>query len=193
MSAAPPASAYPARFDVEYTEQRSRVSVLFRLFLLIPMVLVNSLVTAGQQSLSLAIVLMLLFRRRYPEPWFRWALYLNQFSNRVGAYALLLVDEYPSTTDQQRVLVEADLDETQLRRWMPLVKWFLAIPHYIVLVFLGFVMAIVVFLVWFIVVITGRFPRGMFNYVVGVLRWGWRVNAYAMLLITDRYPPFSLR
>lgn len=193
MSAAPPANAYPARFDVEYTEQRSRVSVLFRVILVLPILIIVGLVASAAQYLTLAVVLMLLFRRRYPEPWFRWALYLAQFNNRVGAYVLLLVDEYPSTTDQQRVLVEADLDETQLRRWMPLVKWFLAIPHFIVLVFLWIITALVVFLAWFIILITGRFPRGLFDFVVGVSRWGWRVTAYVSLLSTDRYPPFSLR
>ncbi|MEX2374510.1 MAG: DUF4389 domain-containing protein [Dehalococcoidia bacterium] len=191
MSTVPIANAYPARFDVQYTEVRSRVSVLFRLILIIPIVIVVALLSGA--NLAIAVALMLLFRRRYPEPWFRWALYLNQLTNRVGAYALLLVDEYPSTTDQQQVTVEADLDETQLSRWMPLVKWFLAIPHYIALVFLFLVVALVVLLAWFIIIITGRFPRGLFGFVVGVMRWTWRVTAYVSLLTTDRYPPFSLQ
>ena len=166
--------------------------MLFRLLLVIPAAILSGLVTAGQQSLSLAVVLMLLFRRRYPEPWFRWALYMNQYSLRVGAYMALLVDDYPSTTDAQRVTTDATLDESRLNRWLPLVKWLLALPHYLVLAVLGFVMVFVLLIAWVIIVITGRFPRGLHGYVTGVLRWAWRVNAYAFLLSTDRYPPFSL-
>jgi len=192
MSSAP-ASDYPAQFDVEYTEARNRVTVLFRIILAIPAAIVLGLVTTGASYLSFAVALMLLFRKRYPRVWFDWALYLQQFSNRVGAYIGLLVDEYPATTEQQRVTTEAQLDEAALTRWMPLVKWFLAIPHYIVLALLIVCVVIVVFIAWFIILITGRFPRGMFNFVVGVSRWAWRVNAYVALLSTDRYPPFSLK
>src|SRR5690606_40300725 len=114
------------------------------------------LVTAGAQNLTFAIALMLLFRRRYPRVWFEWNLYLQQFSNRVGAYLALLVDEYPSTTEQQHVSTTATLDEAALTRWMPLVKWFLAFPHYIVLLFLILAVMVVLVLAWFIILITGR-------------------------------------
>jgi hypothetical protein len=152
-----------------------------------------ALVTASAQYLTFAVALMLLFRKRYPRVWFEWALYLEQYSNRFGAYAGLLVDEYPSTTDQQRVTTNAQLDEAALTRWLPLVKWLLAIPHYIVLALLVFAVIFVLILAWFVILITGRFPRGLFNFVVGVMRWGWRVTAYVSLLGTDRYPPFSLK
>ena len=188
-----PTSDYPAQFDVEYTEARNRVTVLFRLILAIPILILSSLVTAAVQNLSFGVALMLLFRRRYPRVWFDWALYVNQFSYRVNAYMAFLVDEYPSTTDPQRVRTDAQLDEASLSRGMPLVKWFLAIPHYIVLALLFVAVAVVLLLAWFIILITGRFPRGMFNFVVGTMRWTWRVNAYALLLSTDRYPPFSLK
>lgn len=187
------ANDYPARFDVGYDDQRDRVTVLFRIFLVIPTLILASLIGSAVRNLSFAIALMLLFRKRYPRPWFDWYLYVNQFTNRACAYAFLLVDDYPATTEQQRVTTEADLDETVLSRWMPLVKWLLAIPHYLVLIVLFFAAAIAVILAWFIILITGRFPRGMFDFVVGVVRWGWRVNAYVSLLSTDRYPPFSLR
>lgn len=187
------ANDYPARFDVGYDDQRDRVTVLFRIFLVIPTLILASLIGSAVRNLSFAIALMLLFRQRYPRPWFDWYLYVNQFTNRACAYAFLLVDDYPATTEQQRVTTEADLDETVLSRWMPLVKWLLAIPHYLVLIVLFFAAAIAVILAWFIILITGRFPRGMFDFVVGVVRWGWRVNAYVSLLSTDRYPPFSLR
>ncbi|MCB1549213.1 MAG: DUF4389 domain-containing protein [Hyphomicrobiaceae bacterium] len=187
------ANDYPAQFDVEYAEQRDRLNVFFRLVLVIPIAILSALVTAAAQNLAFAIALMLLFRNRYPRVWFDWYLYINQFTNRVNAYAMLLVDEYPSTTDQQRVTTTAQLEEGTLSRWLPLVKWFLAIPHYIVLALLFTVLGIVLFLAWLIILVTGRFPRGMFDFVVGIFRWSWRVNAYMALLSTDRYPPFSLK
>ena len=187
------ATDYPAQFEVEYTDARNRVTVLFRLILAIPILILSSAVTAAVQNLSFGVALMLLFRGRYPRVWFDWALYVNQFSYRVNTYMALLVDEYPSTTDPQRVRTDAQLDEASLSRWMPLVKWCLAIPHYIVLALLYVGVALVLFLAWFIILITGRFPRGMFNFVVGTMRWTWRVNAYALLLSTDRYPPFSMK
>lgn len=186
-------SGYPAQFDIEYTEARNRVTVLFRLILAIPILILSATVTAAVQNLAFGVALMLLFRQRYPRVWFDWSLYVNQFSYRVNAYMALLVDEYPSTTDHHRVTTDAQLDEASLSRWMPLVKWFLAIPHYIVLALLFVAVGVVLFLAWFIILVTGRFPRGMFNFVVGTMRWTWRVNAYALLLSTDRYPPFSLK
>jgi len=190
---AAPMTGYPARFDLEYTEGRDRVTVLFRLLLAIPVVLIMSLITSALRTLGLAVALMLFVRGRYPRPWFDWYLYASQFTNRVSAYVLLLTDEYPSTTDQQRVTTEADLDEAQLSRWLPLVKWLLAIPHYIVLALLLMVASVVLILAWFIILITGRMPRGMFDFLVGIMRWTWRVTAYVALLSTDRYPPFSLK
>ncbi|MGE3960620.1 MAG: DUF4389 domain-containing protein [Dehalococcoidia bacterium] len=184
---------YPAQFDVEYTEHRNRLTVLFRLILVLPVAIVSGLLTASARSMSFAIVLMLLFRRRYPRVWFEWYLYLGQFTNRVNAYLLLLVDEYPSTTERQRVTTDAQLDEAALSRWLPLVKWLLALPHYIVLGLLYLVLGPALVIAWFIILITGRFPRGLFDFVVGVFRWSWRVNAYVALLGTDRYPPFSLK
>ena len=192
MSAAP-VTEYPARLDVEYSEGRDRVTVLFRLLLVIPVAIIMSLVTSALRTLGFAIALMLLFRGRYPRPWFDWYLYASQFTNRVSAYVLLLTDEYPSTIDPQRVTTEADLDEAQLSRWLPLVKWLLAIPHYIVLALLLMVASVVLVLAWFIILITGRMPRGMFDFLVGIMRWTWRVTAYVALLNTDRYPPFSLK
>ena len=81
---------------------------------------------------------------------------------------------------------------TDLNRWLPLAKWFLAIPHYIVLAFLGIAAAVCIVIAWFAILFTGRYPRGLFDFVLGVGRWSVRVSAYAFLLTTDRYPPFSL-
>ena len=110
----------------------------------------------------------------------------------MAAYLALLRDEYPSTDEEQGVHVWIPYPDDELSRWLPLVKWFLAIPHYIVLCFLGVAAVVAVILAWFAILLTGRYPRGLFDFVVGVLRYGLRVNAYAFLLTTDQYPPFRL-
>jgi hypothetical protein len=130
---------------------------------------------------------MLLFRQKYPRWWFDWNVNLTGFSYRVAAYVGLLRDEYPATDEEQSVHLE------DLNRWLPLVKWLLAIPHYVVLVFLGIAAVVSVVVAWFAILVTGRYPRPLFSFVVGVLRWSLRVGGYAVLLVTDRYPPFSLR
>jgi len=190
------------------------VTTAFRLILMIPIVILLSVLTGGgAQSVQTtggewvtttsagisgglfgALVLMILFRQRYPRWWFDFALELTRFSTRVWAYVGLLTDKYPSTVEQQAVSLEVDYPdvENDLNRWLPLVKWFLAIPHYVVLLFLSIGAFFAVIIAWFAIVFTGRFPRPLFDYVVGVSRWGLRVQAYAFLLVTDRYPPFSL-
>lgn len=213
---APPSAggdAYPARLRIDYPGdsglQFNRVTTLFRIVLVIPIAIVLGILAGGASgstqdaqagsigiagSLFFVTLLMLLFRRKYPRWWFDFALELNRFSNRVGAYLALLTDEYPSTTDAQRVHLALDYpDAERLNRWLPLVKWFLVIPHFVILVFLSIGAFFAVVIAWFAIVITGNYPRVLFDYVVGVFRWGLRVQAYALLLITDRYPPFSLR
>jgi roadblock/LC7 domain-containing protein len=145
-------------------------------------------------GLFLATLLMIVVRQRYPRWWFDFALELSRFSARVVAYFALLTDAYPSTVDAQTVHLDIDYPDAEhdLNRWMPLVKWFLAIPHYIVLVVLAVGVVFAVIIAWFAILFTGRYPRALFDYVVGVGRWGLRVEAYALLLVTDRYPPFRL-
>jgi hypothetical protein len=142
----------------------------------------------------LATVLMLVFRQKYPRWWFDWNLALTRFSTRVSAYFALLGDEYPSTDEEQAVHIEIPYPRTtqDLNRWLPLVKWFLAIPHYIVLCFVGIAACVCVIIAWFAILFTGRYPRSLFDFVVGVFRWWLRVAAYAFLLTTDRYPPFTV-
>ncbi len=201
---------YAARLDVDYTENLNRLTTAFRIILVIPMFIVLALLSGGfsgdfsasdsQSSaaiggagLFLPTLLLLVFRRKYPRWWFDFSRALAQFSTRVTTYAALLTDQYPSTTDEQASHVEIDYpDAEQLNRWLPLVKWFLAIPHYIVLFFLAIAVIVVTIIAWFAILFTGSYPRGMFNFVVGVFRWGLRVQAYAFLLVTDKYPPFSL-
>jgi len=180
------------------------------MFTLIPIAIILALVNAGiidfrhinswdwQYAaggiLFLATLLMILFRQKYPRWWFDWNINLTKFSTRVGAYIALLTDVYPSTDEEQSVHIGIPYPDVpkDLNRWLPLVKWFLAIPHYIVLACLGVAAIVCVVIAWFAILFTGRYPRGLFDFVVGVYRWGLRVAAYAFLLTTDRYPLFSL-
>ena len=142
----------------------------------------------------MAPLVMILFRQKYPRWWFDWNLELLRFTNRVGAYLFLLRDEYPSTDAEQAVHLEMPYPDAQreLNRWLPLVKWLLAIPHYIVLFFLAIAAIVVVIIAWFAILFTGRYPQGLFDFVVGTMRWALRVVGYAFVMVTDRYPPFSL-
>ena len=144
--------------------------------------------------LILPPLVMILFRQKYPRWWFDWNQELLRFSNRVGAYIGLLRDEYPATDEEQSVHLDMAYPDvsTQLNRWLPLVKWILAIPHYVVLIFLLLAVFIVTVIAWFAILFTGRYPRGLFNFAVGVTRWFIRVEAYAFLMVTDRYPPFNM-
>jgi hypothetical protein len=145
-------------------------------------------------ALFLGPLLMILFREKYPRWWFDWNLELTRFSYRVGNYGALLDDRYPSTDEQHSLRLEMAYPDARrdLNRFLPLVKWLLAIPHYIVLFFLGIAAFVCVVIAWFAILFTGRYPRSLFDFVVGVGRWSVRVSAYALLLVTDRYPPFSL-
>ena len=207
-----PATGYPLEFDVEYPDRPlNRVSTAFRILWLIPIAIVLGLVSHTQFSVSsgdeyagfvtaggLLIAgpgVMILFREKYPRWWFDWNRELLRFTNRVYAYGALMSDVYPSTDEQQYVRLELAYPDAkvELNRWLPLVKWLLAIPHFIVLIVLSIGAFFAVVFAWFAIVFTGRYPRGLFDYVVGVMRWGNRVTAYAVLLTTDRYPPFELR
>lgn len=202
---------YPASLEIDYPEESDRISVLFRFFLVIPIAIVLGLLggvgysspvppTGGPDIYITGIVflpalLTILFLQKYPRWWFEWNLELTRFSMRVGAYALLLRDEYPSTDEEQAIHLDLEYPsvEENLTRWMPLVKWFLAIPHYFVLAFLGIAVFFGTIFAWFAILFTGQYPRALYDLVVGTLRWALRVEAYAFLLITDEYPPFRMR
>jgi len=205
-SGPPGGEAYPLSFDVPYPDRDlNRVSTGFRVFAAIPIAVVLAVVGGGvgwgpvrygsaAGILFIPALLMILFRQKYPRWWFDWNRELLRFSNRVGAYLLLLDDRYPSTDEQQYVRLELEYPNvpSDLNRWLPLVKWFLAIPHYVVLLFLDIGVLFAVIGAWFAILFTGRYPRGIFDFVVGVMRWNNRVGAYAFVLVTDRYPPFRL-
>jgi len=214
-------SGYAARLEIDYPEKLDRMTTFFRLLWIIPIIIILGLITgvgktitntvflndagevirrtqqtAGGLVIGLvsATALMILFKRLYPRWWFDFSRELTRFEARVGAYAALLTDKYPSIVEEQSVHLEIDYPnvETDLNRWYPLVKWLLVIPHYFVLFFLSIGSLLAMILAWFAILATGRYPRSLFNFNVGVSRWWLRVQAYAFLLVTDRYPPFSL-
>ena len=206
---------YPVQFSVDYGDgTRSRLTTLFRIIMLIPIAIVGAILALPltgisvwgsyweggpeQQiwipSLGFGVFLMLVFRKKYPRWVFNCLLEAARFAARVASYGALLVDKYPSTDDHQDVQLDIEYPdaENDLNRFLPLVKWLLAIPHYIVLIILAIVVFVITVIAWFAIIITGKYPQGMFNFVVGVGRWWNRVAAYAFLLTTDRYPPFRL-
>ncbi len=204
-------ATYPVQFSVDYPDrQLNRVTTAFRIFVAIPILVVLGSVSAsnwewrsGQSStvaagagglLFFGPLLLILFRQKYPRWWFDWNLELQRFANRVGVYLALMDDRYPATDDHQSVHLDFPYPDVprDLNRWLPLVKWFLAIPHYVVLLVLDIAALVVVIVVWFAVLFTGRYPRGMFDFLAGVFRWHNRVLGYAAILVTDQYPPFRL-
>jgi uncharacterized protein DUF4389 len=204
-------TTYPLTYEVDYPDRPlNRLTTFFRPFVAIPILIVLGTIGgysgqagAGESSTTIAIggtgllflppLLMLVFRQKYPRWWFDWNLELLRFINRVGVYLTLLDDRYPSTDEAQGVHLDfAYPDATQLNRWLPLVKWFLAIPHFVVLAFLWLAGLFALIGAWFAILFTGRYPRGLFDFVVGVVRWHNRVVAYALILVTDQYPPFRL-
>ncbi|HTQ67236.1 MAG TPA: DUF4389 domain-containing protein [Solirubrobacteraceae bacterium] len=201
---------YPLTFSVEYPERDlDRLSTAFRILWIIPIAILAATVEGGSFStgsgarytgggigvLFIPVLLMLLFRKKYPRWWYDWNLQLSRFSNRIVAYFALMNDRYPSTDEQQSVRLDFPYPnaEHDLSRGMPLVKWLLAIPPYVVLFFLTIGALFAVIFAWFAILLTGRYPRSLYDYIEGVIRWHNRVGAYAFLLITDQYPPFSLQ
>ncbi|MFN2611760.1 MAG: DUF4389 domain-containing protein [Solirubrobacterales bacterium] len=204
-------SDYPVRFDVDYPDRDlNRLSSFFRILAAIPILILAALISGNFSAdfanngaaiggafggfVVMPTVLMILFRKKYPRWWFDWNLELARFTNRIDIYLTLMNDQYPSTDEQQSVHLDIDYPDAEkdLARGMPLVKWFLAIPHFIILFALGIAAFFAVIGAWFAILFTGRYPRSLFDFVLGVHRWSNRVFAYALMMATDRYPPFSL-
>ncbi|MFZ0169784.1 MAG: DUF4389 domain-containing protein [Candidatus Dormiibacterota bacterium] len=203
---------YPVQLSVDYPDRDlDRLTSGLRIFTVIPIAIVlgslegfsgrsgtggsgaaTTIALGGTGLLFLPPLLMILFRQKYPRWWFDWNLQLLRFSYRVTVYLALMNDAYPSTDEEQSVHLEFGYPDAErdLNRWLPLVKWLLAIPHYIVLIFLDIGAFFAVIAAWFAILFTGRYPRGLFTYVEGVIRWNLRVTAYALILVTDQYPPF---
>ena len=209
MAIATGEAPYPVQFAVDYPHRElNRLTTFFRIIVVIPIAIVLGFVSGGSWSSSdgrysalgaggllfLGPLVMILFRLKYPRWWFDWNLELQRFSNRVGICLALMDDTYPSTDEHQSVHLEYQYPNVpvELNRFLPLVKWLLAIPHYIVLFVLDFATIVIVIASWFVILFTGRYPQGMFDFVTGVLRWHNRVIGYAWTLVTDVYPPFRL-
>jgi hypothetical protein len=212
METSPP--SYPVQYEIDYPDRPlNRVTTAFRIFWVIPIAIVLGTLESGSSSswsqhagdqwhwgagtaglLFFGPLLMILFRQKYPRWWFDWNQELLRFENRVGLYLALLDDRYPSTDEHQSLRLDLTYPDVErdLYRWLPLVKWLLAIPHYVVLFFLWIAAFFSVIFAWFAILFTGRYPRGLFDFVVGVGRWTNRVSGYAFLLVTDEYPPFRL-
>jgi hypothetical protein len=204
--------SYPVQFSVAYPDrQLNRLTTFFRIFTAIPILIVIGAVEGQGGSyasqgddwsyaagagglLFLPPLLMIVFRQKYPRWWFDWNLQLMRFSARVGVYLALMDDTYPSTDEEQSVKLELTYPDAKngLNRWLPLVKWLLAIPHFVILLFLSLAAVVSVIIAWFAILFTGRYPRGLFDFVEGVYRWWNRVIGYALVMVTDEYPPFSL-
>jgi amino acid permease len=210
-----PPDAYPARLEIDYPESLDRLSTLLRIPFIIPILVVAALMpatpliflyfaaegwisgddwTGGFVTVFfLPLILMLLFRGKYPRWWFDFVLELMRFETRIIAYVSLLTDKYPATDEEQSVHLDLDYpDAKQLNRFLPIIKWLLAIPHYIVLIIATVLALLAIIVAWFAILATGRYPRRLFDYVVGVNRYGIRIGAYTAMLLTDRYPPFRL-
>jgi hypothetical protein len=214
-----PVPAYPATLSIDYPDRPlDRLTSAFRIITVIPiMIVLGALTGSGQGSgynytahgtvktttnsiavtagiLFFSTMLMIVFRQKYPRWWYDWNLQFTRFGTRVGSYFALLRDEYPSTDEEQAVHIDFPYPDVKkdLNRWLPLVKWFLAFPHYIVLVCLFVAAVFCTIFAWFAILFTGRYPKGLFDFVVGVQRWALRVSAYAAILVTDKYPPFNL-
>ena len=205
---------YPLQFSVEYPDRDLNRLTAFRIIVAIPILIVlgalggaewsswsngnggngASFAAGGGGVLFFPALVMIVFRQKYPRWWYDWNLELLRFENRVFVFLGLLDDKYPSTDERQSVSLDFPYPDAKqgLNRWLPLVKWLLAIPHYIVLLFLGLAAIVCVIIAWFAILFTGRYPRGLFDFIVGVMRWANRVTAYAFVLVTDQYPPFRL-
>src|SRR3990172_4205046 len=207
--------SYPVQFSVDYPDRElNRLTTAFRIIWIIPIAIVLASLSGGGAGgyrdaaagvaveaavggsgiLFLPVLLMILFRQKYPRWWFDWNLQFMRFGARVTSYLALLRDEYPSTDEEQAVHLDFPYPDAKegLNRWLPLVKWLLAIPHFVVLLFLFLAAILVVIIAWFAILFTGRYPHGLFDFVVGVGRWSNRVTGYALVLVTDQYPPFRL-
>ena len=186
---------YPVNLKIDYPESSNRLTALFRLILVIPIVIILALISTYAEALSFAIAMMILFKEKYPRWWFEWNIGITKFAYRVVVYIFLMRDEYPATDQEQSVHITVPYPDVknELKRWMPLVKWFLVLPHIIALIFIFIGVLICTFFSLIAILFTGRYPKGIFYFVEGFFRWTLRVSAFTLLLTTDEYPPFRLK
>ena len=193
MAEGAPAQSYPLTFEVQYPEELSRWLIFVKWLLVIPHLIVLYGLGVAANLITLIAWFVILFTKRYPPELFSFVVSINRWGANVTAYAFLLTDDYPPFSwEANEYPVTYDVEYPEgLSRWLISVKLILAIPHIIVLalLFIGALIALAV--AWFAILFTKRFPESLFDFLVGVLRWQYRVSAYTNLL-RDEYPPFSL-
>jgi hypothetical protein len=193
-----PAGAHPAYLDLDAPLEIARWRPLVHWLLAIPQLIIAAVLGYVAYVVWVICFFAVLFTRRVPDGLFAFQVMTQRYNWRASSYAMFMRESYPPF-DFTTVDVDPGGDPAivgvqhpgEVNRWLPLVKWLLAIPHYIVLAVLGIVVFVVLVIAWFAVIITGRYPQGLRDFLVGYSRWSWRVWAY-VLLLRDEYPPFTL-
>jgi len=184
-------AAYPVTLAVDYPERQLRWKTLLRLFLAIPVFIFALFIVGAQWAMACAIWIAIVLRGRIPCWMFDSQVALTRWQVRALSYCLLLTDSYPPFEGDYPIRFDVEYPE-RVSRWKVLFwKIFTATPHMVVLGFLWIGAYVAIVIAWFAILFTGRFPRGLHEYVAGVVRWSMRVQAYVFSL-TDDYPPFSL-
>jgi hypothetical protein len=193
------------QIDVTLTE-RNRVTALFRIILVVPMAIFLAAFTPSVADLesgdlnslyagffALPVGLAIVFRQVYPSYLLAFNEALLSLQTRVNAYVVLLTDEYPSIEENDVVSVTfPEVDAKALNRWLPLIKWLLAIPLYLVGIVYIVYAAFLTLFAWISILFSGNFPEFCAEGIVGVIAYWNRVVGYALILVTDEYPTFSL-
>ena len=194
MSTEVASSAYPVEFNVEYPEKLSRLLIFVKWLLAIPHFIVLYALAIAVEVVTVIAWFAILFTGRYPRGMFDFVVGVYRWQYNVTAYASLLRDDYPPFSfESGRYPVTYNIEYPEkLSRWLIFVKWLLVIPSLISLAFVQLAVLVTTVIAWFAILFTGRYPEGLFGFAVGATRWGARVNAY-VLLLTDKYPPFSLK
>jgi hypothetical protein len=181
-----------AYFDVAYPPRLSRGLIFVKWLLAIPHYVVLYLYGVAVGVITFVAWFAILFTGRYPRAMFEFTEGYLRWNANVFGYVYLLRDEYPPFSDRDGVYPVRFAIEypNRLSRWKIFLKWLFVIPHVVVLFFLWVAAAACTVIAWFAILFTGRYPRGLFGFVVGVYRWSARVNTY-LYLLTDHYPPFT--
>lgn len=193
MATAPATTSYPARVEIDYSDTSDRLSVFFRYFFAIPIMIVLVLYMIAAMVVMWVAWFAILFTGAMPRGMFDFLASFQRLSLRANAYMLLMTDEYPAFNGDADanypVRLEMDYPES-LSRGLIFVKWLLVIPHMIIVGIYGYAASLAVMVAWFAIMFTGTFPRGLFDFTAGYLRWNARVGFYQFLM-TDEYPPFD--
>jgi hypothetical protein len=191
-AASPAASGYPIRYDVAYPEHLSRWLIFVKWLLALPHYIIVYFLALAWELVTFIAFFAILFTRKYPEGLFKFSVGVQRWSVNVNAYVGLRRDEYPPfSMDAGKYPVTYEVDYPgEMSRWLIFVKWLLIIPNVIVLLLFAIVALVLSIVAFFAILFTGKFPRSLFDFIVGVSRWSERASGYASFF-TDKYPPFS--